>query len=71
MAAKFGIKMRRMLKPDAVSTIFERKIAQGAAPPSSKMRAASCSTEPGYSQAMKKTRPAFEKQERARGETRY
>ena len=47
-------------------TIFERKVAQGAAPPSSKKRAASCSTEPGYSQATNKTRSAFEKRERAR-----
>ena len=66
MAAKFGIKTRRTLRPDAVPTIFERKVAQVAAPPSSKKRAASCSTEPGYSQVTKKTRPAFEKRERAR-----
>ena len=66
ITAKFGIKMRRTLRPDAVLTIFKRKVAQGAAPPSSKKRVVSCSTEPGYSQAMKKTRPAFEKQERAR-----
>ena len=61
MAAKLEIKTQRTLRPDAVPIIFERKVAQGAAPPSSKKRAASCSTEPGYSQARNKTRPAFEK----------
>ena len=66
MAVEFEIKMRRTLRPDAVPTGFERKVAQRAAPPSSKKRAASCSTELGYSQATNKTRPAFEKRERAR-----
>ena len=61
MAAKFEIKTQRMLRPDAVPTIFERKVA-----PSSKKRAASCSTELGYSQATNTTRPAFEKQEKTR-----
>ena len=59
MAAKFEIKMQRTFRPDAVPTLFKRKVAQGAAPPSSKKRATSCSTEPGYSQATNKIRPAF------------
>ena len=66
MATKFETKTRKTLRPDAVPTSFERKVAQGAAPPSSKKRAASCSIEPGYSEATNKTRPAFEKRERAR-----
>ena len=66
MAARFEIKTQRTLRPYAVPTIFKRKVAQGATPPSSKKKAASCSTEPGYSQATNKTRPAFEKREKAR-----
>ena len=61
MAAEFRIKMRKTLRPDAVPTIFERKVGQGTAPSSSKKRAASCNTELRYSQAMNRTRPAFEK----------
>ena len=43
MAAKFEIERQRTLRPDAVPIIFERKVAQGAAPSSSKKRAANCS----------------------------
>ena len=68
MAAKLGIKKRKMLKPDAVPTVFERNVKQNkVAPPQSKTRAASCSTEPGCSQAPKKARAAFEKREREQG----
>ena len=63
MAAKLGFEKRKTLKPDAVPTVFPRTAEQKAAPPPLKKRAASCSTEPGSSQALKK---ALEKRERAR-----
>ena len=66
MAAKLGFKKRKTLKPDTVPTVFPRTAEQKAAPPPSKRLAASCNTEPGSSQALKKARSAFEKRERTR-----
>ena len=63
---KLGFEKRKTLKPDAVPTVFPRTAEQNAAPPPSKKRAASCSTEPGLSQALKKARSSFEKRERPR-----
>ena len=65
-AQKLGIKKRKRLKPDAMPTIFPRVLQPSAPPPSKKRTVSAIPSEPGYSQAAKKTRPAFEKRERAR-----
>ena len=51
MAQKLGIKKRKILKSDAVSTIFPRVLQPSAPPPSKKRTASAIPSEPGYSQA--------------------
>ena len=72
LAPKFGIKMRKMLKPDTVPTIFPRPVQLGATPsPSTGKRNASTRVQVSSAKqtadvAIKKRRPAYEKRERAR-----
>ena len=66
MAQKLVIKKHKRLKPDAVPTIFPQVLQPSAPPPSKKKTASAKPSEPGYLQAAKKTRPAFEKRERAK-----